>query len=465
VIRAGVSAAGAPPALAIALAIAVASAACGGDGPGPKRPSQVTAAVNDKIHTVVAVTWKTEVATIGYVEFGPTQAMEFNTPLETTPATEHTATLLGLTADTETFYRVVTWDGAAAGASAVGNIRTGDLPVGMPPLTRVGDGHDGFMVVPVLGGTTAVLIINAEGKIVWYHSDERDLDFYRARLSLDGKSLLYNAANISGEPSAASELVRVALDGSSSSSIPVPLLAHDFVEHPDGTLAAIVVEERDFQGAPLRGDKIVEIATDGTQRTVWSAWDCFDPAVVMGDNPAQGWTFANALDFDPVADVYYLSMRNFSSITRINRQTRACEWVLGLTAPTLTFAAGASRFLHQHQFQVRGDRIILMDNDGSIGNESRVLEYQLDLTNKVATQVWQYVSDPSVYTFVLGEPMRLDDGGAFINWSAAGQMERLNMAGTRVWKLNTGAGFVFGFHTLAASLYPAGAPVALAVSR
>ena len=27
-------------------------------------------------------------------------------------------------------------------------------------------------------------------------------------------------------------------------------------------------------------------------------------------------------------------------------------------------------------------------------------------------------------------------------------------AGTTVWKLNTGAGFVFGFHTLAASLYP-----------
>jgi hypothetical protein len=158
-------------------------------------------------------------------------------------------------------------------------------------------------------------------------------------------------------------------------------------------------------------------------------------------------------------------MRNFSSITRINRATRACDWVLGLSAPTFTFAAGSLRFLHQHQFHVRGDRILLMDNDGRLGDESRVLEYQLDTTTNVATQVWDYVPDPVVYTFVLGEPNRFDDGSTFINWSAAGQMERIDPQKNRVWKLNTSAGFVFGFHTLAASLYPAPAPSSLALSR
>ena len=237
------------------------------------RPSGVMAEVSENIHTVVTVRWTTAVDSIGYVEFGPTHEMTFHTPIEATPAKDHTATLLGLTADTEIFYRVVSWDGAAAGASAIATIRTGDLPVGMPPLTRVGDGQDGFVVVPVLSGgnTAAVVIINASGEIVWYHSDDRKLQFYRARLALDGKSLLYNAANISGTPSEASELVRVSLDGATSSSIPVPLLAHDFVEHPDGTLAAIVFEERDFQGAPLRGrqdrrDRPGRDAADGLER-------------------------------------------------------------------------------------------------------------------------------------------------------------------------------------------------------
>jgi hypothetical protein len=433
-------------------AIALVAAACGGS-PDPDAPTNVVAQVSSDISTVVHVQWTTSKASVSYVEFGPTQAMTMRTPVETTPATEHSTSLLGLTADTVIYYRPVAVDGAAEHKAATASIRTGDLPLGMPPLTRVGDGHQGFTITPVLGGTTAVTIINAEGKIVWYHTDDRDLDFYRARLSVDRKNLIYNAANISGAPSEASQLVRVALDGTSTSSVAVPLLAHDFVEHADGTLAAIVVEYRDLQGTQVRGDKIVEIAPDGTQTTVWSAWDCFDPAVVKSDDMAQGWTFANALDYDAADDVYYLGMRNFSSITRINRQTRACEWVLGLSGATLTFAQGSARFLHQHQFQVRGNRILIMDNEGSPGNESRVLEYELDLAAKTATQVWSYVSNPSVYTFVLGEPIRFDDGGTFINWSAAGQMERLDPSNTTVWKLNTGAGYVFGFHTLAASLY------------
>ena len=93
-----------------------------------------------------------------------------------------------------------------------------------------------------------------------------------------------------------------------------------------------------------------------------------------------------------------------------------------------------------------------MDNDGAPGDVSRVLEYELDFTAKTATPVWTYTADPTVYTFVLGEPVRLADGGTFVNWSTAGQMERLDPTGKSVWKLNTDAGFAFGFQTLTTSL-------------
>jgi hypothetical protein len=234
------------------------------------------------------------------------------------------------------------------------------------------------------------------------------------------------------------------------------LLAHDFVEHPDGTLGALTFEDRDAAGARVRGNALIEVAPDGTRRTVWTSWNCFDPTAAPGDDPQQGWTFANALDYDVVDDVYYVGMRNFSSIARVNRATGACDWVLGQYGATLTFAPGAARFLHQHQFEVRDNHILIMDNDGAPGDESRVLEYELDVDAKTATQVSSYIAMPSVYTFVLGEPNFLADGGRFVNWSAAGQMERLDAAGNRVWKLNTGAGFVFGFHILAASLYGGG---------
>jgi hypothetical protein len=445
----------------VALGIAASAYGCSSTTPkvpaDPKVPVRVEAEVSQKIATVVIVRWTTSDASIGYVEYGPTRALGLRTPVEAAPTRDHAVALLGLTAETAYDYRAVTADGATHLASAIATVTTGVLPLGLPPLTQTGDGQEQFIVVPILGANVSVTIINGKGQIVWYYTDERQLDFYRARLSNDGKSLLYNAAKISGDPSEASELVRVALDGSQVSSIPIPYLAHDFVEFPDGTLAAMAVEYRDYQGTQLRGNKIVEVAKDGTQQTAWTTWDCFDPATISGDDITQGWGFANALDYDPVQDVYYLSLRNFSSIVRINRQSHACEWVLGLGAPTFTFATGSARFLHEHQFQVRGNHILLMDNDGAGGHTSRVLEYELDLTNKVATQVWSYTATPSVYTFVLGEPLRFDDGSTFINWSAAGQMERLDPTGTSIWKLNTGAGYVFGFHTLVDDLYSGGA--------
>jgi len=436
---------------ALTLALAASAGACG-DEESPVRPSNVTASVSDAIATVVQVQWTTGADAVGYVEFGPTPALGLRTPMDAAAGVTHAATLLGLTGETVYYYRAVSVDGSATVAGDVRSIRTKTVPLEVP-LTTTGEGLGGFIVVPVLGTTVAVVVLNAKGEIVWYHTDDRDLDFYRARLSVDGKSLLYNAAKISGTPSEASALVRVALDGSGSTAIPIPYLAHDFVEHPDGTLAAIAIEYRDFEGKPLAGNRIVEVTPDGGQRTAWTSWDCFDPAVVRGDAITQDWTFANALDYDPVEDVYYLGMRDFSSIARINRKTRACEWVLGLGAATFTFAPGSVRFLHQHQFQVRGNRVVVMDNDGAPGNESRVLEYELDVTNQVARQVWSFTATPSVYSFVFGEPARFDDGRTFINWGAAGQFELLDPGGNSVWKLNSTAGIAFGFHVLAESLY------------
>jgi hypothetical protein len=438
--------------------MSAAVAGCGDEGNDPRRPENLSAEVSENIATVVKVEWTTEEPTRGYVEYGPTRDMELTTPLESEESTEHSATLLGLVEQAEYFYRVVTWDGDNAGASEVRSIETGSLPGSLPTLDVEGEGHDQYTIVPILnpGEPAAVTIIDPEGQIVWYHTDDRDLDFYRARLSLDGKSIIYNAATVSGTPSEESELVRVALDGSESSSIPVPLLAHDFVQHDDGTVGAIVIEYRDFEGTEIRGDSIVEIDEDGEITPVWSAWDCFDPAETPGLELELGWTFANALDYDRAEDAYYLGMRNFSSIVKISRESWECEWVLGVTASTFAFASGSARFLHQHQFQVRGDRIVVMDNDGSIARdpESRIIEYQLDFEQMVATEVWSYLSDPPVYTFVLGEPTRLNDGSTFVNWSAAGQMDRVDENDERTWKVNTPVGYVFGFHELADSLYP-----------
>jgi hypothetical protein len=427
--------------------------ACGdsGDdepGGGGSTDIEVSAELSPAINTVATVTWTTSEPGNGHVEYGPTTALGSATPMTDASATEHSQLLLGLTTDTVYYYRVVTEGG---GASEVQSIRTGYPPVGVPQIEVVGDGHDQFVLTTFLA-SAAVIVLNPEGKIVWYMKDDGGMQLVRARLSLDGKSILYNAARVSGEPSPDSKIVRVSLDGTQKSSVVVPYLAHDFVELPDGTLAAIVVKPETVGGAEIKSNAIVEITPGGTPTEVWSALDCFDPMVDTSDEPMQGWTLANALDYDAADDVYYFGSRGLSNISRIPRGSRTCEWVLGAKGSTLEFAAGSATFLHQHQFEVNGNRLLVHDNDGVMG-ASRILEYDLDLTAGTATEVWSFTSDPPVYTPVLGEPIRLDNGDTFIDWSYAGQLERVTEQGDTTWKLNTKAGGALGYATLFSSFY------------
>ena len=197
---------------------------------------------------------------------------------------------------------------------------------------------------------------------------------------------------------------------------------------------------------------LVEIDRDGNETEIWNAWSCFDPAQHQGDDDENGWTFANALDFHPDEGAYYIGMRNFSSIAKIDRATGACSWILGSTAETLSFSEGSLPFMHQHQFQALDDSIVVFDNDGPLGH-SRVVEYALDMSTRTATEIWSYVTDPPLHTFVLGEPTRLENGDTLVTWSASGLMERVSSDGVSKWQVKAKSGCVFGFHTIEESLY------------
>ncbi len=416
----------------------------------------LSARVSDDISTVVIVEWKTDSPTRGRVEFGEGDSFAYSTQKESTPTSDHRALLLGMPPHTPVQFRVSADDGTTETWSQAQTVITGDLPTYLPDLAAKGEGPPGFTFVPIIAAaadTAAVTVLDSKGRIVWYHRDDRDLDIYRARLSKDKQSILYNAASVSGSPSDASELMRVSLDGSAVKGTKVPLLAHDFVELEDGTIGAIAAEYRTAGDDELMGNQIVEVSQDGTVMPVWSVWDCFDPETDVGDTTDNGWTFANALDYDPKEDVYYVGFMNFSSIAKVDRKSKRCLWVFGSTAETLSFAEDAPRFLHQHQFQILKDGILIFDNDGAPGTESRVTEYAFDFTSNTASSVWSYTADPSIFSFVLGEPIRLENGDTLINWSASGQMNLVTKDGKSLFQLNLPMGNVFGFDTLEPAFY------------
>ncbi len=366
-------------------------------------------------------------------------------------------------------------------------IETGFVPNEFPPITMTGGGNDQFAAVSFIldGGATGpnggATLFDPEGRIIWYHLDSGTLQSFRTRLLKDGSGIVYNVANISGQPAKDSAIVTVPFDGSGETRMPVDYLAHDFVEVEDGTFAAIAFEFQPIpEGCPEKwegtdeiiGNKIVEIAPDGTQSTVWTSWDSFDPCECFqdlsgpGGEPdgvadGYGWTFANALDYDEATESYLMSLHNFDTIASVKRSTGDLQWAFGSTCADITPPEGAV-FHWEHQFEWFDDRLLVFDNAGlslmGKPNESRILEFAFDPEAGTAELVWEY--RPGVFTFVLGDVQRLENGDTMISASVSGQIERVTPDQEQTWRLNLPAGSdLFAFAGYYASLYePLSAP-------
>jgi len=410
--------------------------ACGSGEPEPLVVKAVEAVVAENMGTVVTVSWRTSAPTLGAVEFGEDDGFGRITADEATASKDHSVTLVGLAPETEIHFRVLS-DGEADTRDYT--VTTGAL-VGAPSLMVEGDGQDLFLAMPIVTDeTTLVSVIDPQGRVVWLHKDTRQASVFRARVARDRSGIVYSATVVRGEPHQGSAIVRVPWDGSNAEVIEVPWLAHDFVELDDGTLVSLAYEYRD----EVQGNKLIQVDPEGTVTDLWSAWDCFDPDTHISSDPDHGWIHANALDYDASTDSFLVGMRNLSSIVRVDRASGACVWTLGRGAGDVDQSGGL--FVHQHQFGWFGDRFMVFDNDGAPGLESRVLEYAFDEVAGTAEVVRTIVGDPPIFSLILGDVHRLDDGDTVVVWSAAAYAERVASDDSRSWTLSGPDGSIFGF--------------------
>jgi hypothetical protein len=435
---------------------------CASDALPSTAPGGVNAAVSSSIGTVVNVTWKTTTPTIGYVSYGTTPSVELSLTIDEpdAAATDHSRTLLGLTPNTTYYYQVITWDivNATAGTSDVKSFHTAALPADAPQLTAQSfevtdeDGDiepplDALVLVPFIGAdSTTIGVVDPAGALVWYHVEDRDRRVTRARFSSDKTAVLYSA--ISDATPADSEIVRVPLDGSASSALSVPNLGEDFAVLTNGTLAALVPDTQTVSGESVTGDSIVEIDSAGAQNTVWSSFDCFDPATSPGDGTGSSWTGANALQVTGTT-TYYVSLRNLGAIAGIHRETGECEWILGDDAAgTLELSASSETFSHPGSFfaDSKNGQLVVLDADGG-SNGSRMLAYELDLETMTAAQTQSYDSSPRIDVSGQGEATLVRGQDVRINWSNGSRMDVIDPQGKLKWTLSVTSGERLGYHT------------------
>ncbi len=418
---------------------------------GETAPENIVVELSDEVRTVARVSWTTRAATSGYVRFGENGSLNLATNT-TTPGTEHSVLLLGVPPATLVELEVVTV-GDPEVVSARQSYTTGALPPELPVTSTTGAVESwvgGYQVLPLQGSSFAVTIVDDQGRFVWYDMLEPGFNLMRALLSADGTRMLYCLAGPQDNLSVG-VIRQVDLYTGAHVDVPFPYIDHDFIELPDGTWAGIVVSET----AGNVFDRILEMPAGGGDTVeVWNAYE--DPVLLefldtapMGTN----FTHANALDYDPVEDAYYVSLKNLGTIVKIDRATGNSVWHLNGLPNSFEALAGTPQVELAHQFQMLPGKVLIFDNGPTTRGWSQVLEMALDEDAMTVELLWSYRHDPDLYVFAKGDVERFADGGTQAVWSSAGEIQNLNAAGDLVWQFNTSIGFAITFVQRVESLY------------
>ena len=126
----------------------------------------------------------------------------------------------------------------------------------------------GVVIVPLIqSGGGGIVALGARGDVVWAFPETAEglnRPPLRARLSADGKDILYN--HMAPNADALCEIVRVPLDGGTPSTVGMHGGHTDFVEYTPGGYATLGWEIRAFDDRKIMGDTIVELSPEGVER-------------------------------------------------------------------------------------------------------------------------------------------------------------------------------------------------------
>lgn len=311
----------------------------------------------------------------------------------------------------------------------------------------------GFVGSTLLGLDAAYVVLDAQGRYVWWWRPEETYMVNNARLARDGRSVLVLLADAAMKEDLGT-LVEVGLDGQVLAEVAAPGAHHDFVETPDGGIVYLAFDTRPWDGEDTIGDRLARLdRATGVTETLWSSWDTETPS--RPDAPdiysfGRDWTHANGLALDPETGDWLVSLHNLDTVLRI-AWDGSLLWRMG--GPESDFAVvGDEGFAFQHSPGFGGGEVLLFDNGRGGNDPSRAVAYAVDPDAGTYTRRWEFVGDGAHTTVVGGSVTRLPDGGALVGWGSAGRIERVDADGGVTWRVDTLEGSAPGFSAPLATL-------------
>ncbi len=361
------------------------------------------------------------------------------------------AVLLGLTADTEVFYKLTAAYGGEPIDTRGHSIWTGAWETPPPQVEVDAVGSGGFVVTRVLDEPYGAAVLDDLGEYVWWYANPAGdpSPIHRVVWLPDEQQVVIQMV-VTSAGSTKFEVRRLSVDGTLIERISDHSgFVHDLVALPDGAVALLDADEREFEGETFVGDRLVEIAADGGETVVWSSWDHADPD--LEDPPEEGKSFsgASALAYDEADELYHVSLSRLGVVLAVDRTSGQQMKVLGGPDTDVLLGDGSGD-LFGEPCGVDGlpDGILAFDHDGE--GTGRALEYAIDGTS--AELVWERNGDAGVAWDGKGDVLRLPTGGTLISWGQAGQIEELaadgSVARTFTFELGTRTGYLDWVETL-----------------
>lgn len=428
--------------------------ACSGAG-----KLEVSAGLHEEIPTVVVVEWTTEEPGLSWVEFGTTAETASQTATSAEPSTEHSFHLYGLPGLADVDFTAYTQTDEAL-LEGTGSIETGGLPseltdfevtVYEPDLVSAED----YLLVLTMGTHAALIAMDRSGEPVWYRDLEpQDEDaplpmFSDVAFSKTNDHMLFNVYGTDLDDYEGS-ILEVGFDGAVYDEVPLEYGHHSFYQHEDGTIAYVAVDRRDWwseeegEYLDMLGDRIMEVAPDGTTTEIFSTWDWREPDAgysSRGDYWEQGtdWTHGNGLEYDPETDRYYFSLGYVDAILEIDRDKGAlvrdycmdCEgWVTDTSTPFF--------FPHDPNITAEGDLLLFSASETS--DESMAIEYVFEGDGAVLEESWSFGESTGNQSVAEGKVHRFGNGNTLIAWSTAGIVREVTRNGEVAWQMETDVG-------------------------
>ena len=121
-----------------------------------------------------------------------------------------------------------------------------------------------------------------------------------------------------------------------------------------------------------------------------------------------------------------ISSRHLDEITKINRISGEIIWRFGglnnqflFINDTATHGSLLTPFCHQHDARILENGNLTFFDNGNNKNAqySRMVEYELDETNLIATLVWEYIDDTDDFCNWMGNAQRLSNNNTIGTWN------------------------------------------------